>query len=179
MQLICFDFRINWISEVPNLLEVHLQIKLFGIPQVLKLFKWRFYTSPGGLEVEQRLDIQLKVNLSYLGGSNPACGIVFLWTNLSIDNSSPAIFIQILNDHSQIYSELISLRGYEVTKKAWYGRKMVDCRKMSKKNARYYSRDYWRLLAVPGSGVGKHCTWWISTYQLDWHFNCYLSYKQK
>ena len=37
----------------------------------------------------------------------------------------------------------LSLRGYDVTKKAWFGRNMVDYTKnQKKKNARYYSRDY-------------------------------------
>ena len=51
----------------------------------------------------------------------------------------------------------LSLRGYEVAKKVWYGRKMVDYTKMNKKNSRCYSRDYcyamWHGLRRPPGGL--------------------------
>ena len=50
-----------------------------------------------------------------------------------------------------------SLRGYDVAKKVWYGRKMVDYTKMNKKNSRCYSRDYcyamWHGLGRPPGGL--------------------------
>ena len=44
----------------------------------------------------------------------------------------------------------ISLRGYDFTKTAWYGRNMVNCKEMSKKNATYYSWDYWTNIYIKG-----------------------------
>ena len=36
----------------------------------------------------------------------------------------------------------LSLTVYDVTKKAWYGRNILNCTETSIKNARHYSRDY-------------------------------------
>ena len=40
------------------------------------------------------------------------------------------------------FSFIFLLKSLWHTKKAFYGRNMFDCRKTSKKNARYYSQDY-------------------------------------
>ena len=44
---------------------------------------------------------------------------------------------------AELSLSFLSLTVYDVTKKAWYGRNMLDCTETSKKNVRYCGRDYY------------------------------------
>ena len=60
------------------------------------------------------------------------------------------------NEVRAVFSlSFFSLRGYDVTKKVWYGQNMVEYTKTSKKNARNYSRDYYFLEVNWKSGKWK------------------------